>query len=1025
MAPTSKSNNNDAKGDAQDDAENDAEGDGLNAEIDGPEQHAYALIHYHGEGGGTANVPIDTNLIHGFDWRNPLRDYLVPRQDANGLITHWPAQVLKTGRTRKSVEPNRNEPINKEKRVVLKKKRCSELYDHLIVRDGPIGVPSEGSGDDESDDEAETGKTRKNRKIEKYATKASKSQKTKNVPKVKSVDPVDLEILQFQAREMRGLNLHNDDNDEANDLKVRLIMSENARAEAEAKLNAEIRERKIQEEMISRLASRIEQLEKQSTHQSHQVNRELRYDDEPKPSTSSMADGDSGIHMIPLKGRRFHYAKSVVSEPQPSCSTNYSESSGQPQSRDARATKEPTVKGKKGKSHKKSKSRHKRQSRRERGVFTEQQYAIFRADETLAPGAHWIFTNPKTGDKVSMKHLMFGLSITLEAWNSFKSKNPSKFARDLARALWADEKLANRAVDITRVAGQLNFQSPRKTLTPKKWACIRLLYDKQVDRKESNPTTRARMKARLNDILGQVINMAYQNQKAMQESSSDESSSSSSRSSSPRSRSRSRSPLAKSLDSIETGPKSRCSSSTKTTTYDDTTHETVPASVRQAAPTGTMSSASAQSEVARNTSVARSTAVRSGRGSRSRSPPIQRDRRHWGHQSAANRNHHKSRSRSPLDRSDRMQYGPQSDATEKYGMSRFRLPTVEPVRSHCEPRSAAGQYDRRTRSRSPFFQPFPGQCRLQSAAPQSKRRSRSRSPLIRTAGSETRLHSAATRNNRRSRSRSPFAQPLQDQSRSQSVAPQNERRSRSRSPLAKSGRSQLQPQYPKAENNGRAQARSLVTRSTSSLSPPTNFAVDQDDRGSRYRPPIAQSARSQFEPQSRPTQKYFSSQARSPVIRSTANLSTPTNFAANKVDRRTPSRAPEIQASQGRSRSRSPGAQHSHATQKTICDRPGQGAGIQESHDIEFANLEELTDRQRFSETSDEHYSRREPAMLDNRDETWDDDEQDIQREPQAQRSRSSSSEDTDKPYVRQVKKQKKNPRRSSVRRISSSSSSN
>ncbi|KAJ8666073.1 hypothetical protein QAD02_007735 [Eretmocerus hayati] len=141
---------------------------------------------------------------------------------------------------------------------------------------------------------------------------------------------------------------------------------------------------------------------------------------------------------------------------------------------------------------------------------------------------------------------------------------------------------------------------------------------------------------------------------------------------------------------------------------------------------------------------------------------------------------------------------------------------------------------------------------------------------------------------------------------------------------------------------------------------------------------IAQSVRSQFELQSRLTQKYFSSQAHSPVIRSTANLSTPTNFAANEVDRRTPSRAPQIQPPQGRSRSQSPGAQHSHATQKTICDSPGQGTGIQESHDIEVANPEELTDRQRFSETSDEHYSRREPAILDNRDETSDDDEQDI-----------------------------------------------
>ncbi|KAJ8666071.1 hypothetical protein QAD02_007733 [Eretmocerus hayati] len=268
MAPTSKSNNNDAKGDAQDDAGNDAQGDEWNAEIDGPEQHAYALIHYHGEGGGTANVPIDTNLIHGFDWRNPLRDYLVPRQDANGLITHWPTQVLKTGLTKATSS------ISGTRKSV---ERCSELYDHLIVRDGPIGVPSERSGDDESDEEAESGKTRKNRKIEKYATKASKSQKTKNVPKVKSVDPVNLRILQSQAREMAGLNLHNDDNDEANDLKVRLIISENARAEAEAKLNAEIQEREIQEEMISRLVSRIEQLEKQSTHQSHQVNREFRY----------------------------------------------------------------------------------------------------------------------------------------------------------------------------------------------------------------------------------------------------------------------------------------------------------------------------------------------------------------------------------------------------------------------------------------------------------------------------------------------------------------------------------------------------------------------------------------------------------------------------------------------------------------------------------------------------------------------------------------------------------------------------
>ncbi|KAJ8675094.1 hypothetical protein QAD02_010880 [Eretmocerus hayati] len=221
---------------------------------------------------------------------------------------------------------------------------------------------------------------------------------TERVPKVNAVDPANLEILEFQAREMPGLNLHTDENDEIQDLKARLIISENARVEAEAKLNREIQEKKIQEEMISCLATRIEQLGNQSR---HPVNRELKYNDEPKPSTSSMADGDSGNQMIPLKGRKIRYARSFESDPQPSCSTKYSESHPPSESGTVREQGERGLRGHAKKPHKKSKFRRRRQPRRERGVFTEEQYAISRADEKLPPGAYWTFTNPKTGEKTN------------------------------------------------------------------------------------------------------------------------------------------------------------------------------------------------------------------------------------------------------------------------------------------------------------------------------------------------------------------------------------------------------------------------------------------------------------------------------------------------------------------------------------------------------------------------------------------------------------------------------------------------
>ncbi|KAJ8685446.1 hypothetical protein QAD02_021239 [Eretmocerus hayati] len=205
---------------------------------DNPSRHRYVLFRFHGESstGASSLRIVDSSLIHNFDWRQPLRDYLIPRQNPNGVIDYWPGQVVKTAQTRKQLDLAKDEPINREKRVVLKKKRCSELFDQLIKRDGPIGraESSEAASDDESQDDS---KKRKCGKIQKNAAKASPKKKNKKVPPVNNVDPADLEILQHQAREMPGLSLSPDDDSETQDLKIRLILAENARVEARAKLD--------------------------------------------------------------------------------------------------------------------------------------------------------------------------------------------------------------------------------------------------------------------------------------------------------------------------------------------------------------------------------------------------------------------------------------------------------------------------------------------------------------------------------------------------------------------------------------------------------------------------------------------------------------------------------------------------------------------------------------------------------------------------------------------------------------------
>ncbi|KAJ8671083.1 hypothetical protein QAD02_002342 [Eretmocerus hayati] len=454
-----------------------------------PSVHKIALVRFYGHtSANTKTTTVDTSLIHKFDYSRPIGDYLVPRQDAKGLISYEPAQVIKLAATRGELEFDKNAPINKDKRTVFSKKRYSNLFDHLLARDGPIG----GEDDEESlcsnnseDGDQENAKKTTTKKIQKGNKRNPKKPPKKKVPQPKEVSQEDLEILEFQAKEMPGLQFSIDDQGELQDLKIRLVRTESERAELEAKLGQVVREKRIQDEMIERLALRIDSLERNERNQlqdqdSHHepVRRRLNMDDlNSLPSTSR--DSGNGSRSV----RTIHRA-TIIGK---------------------RRYKPP-----------------KNSERKDLGNFTPSDYQKFKTYEVMKPGELWVTKDPKTGEEIIMKHLCFNESIPNESWLTFKNKEPSVFARDCFRAFYTEERAANRAVNIDRCNQQLDFNSPRKPLTPKKFACLKVMYERQVDKKVPREKRQV-MKKKLNDILGQVINTAFQSQKQRQgeESSSD------------------------------------------------------------------------------------------------------------------------------------------------------------------------------------------------------------------------------------------------------------------------------------------------------------------------------------------------------------------------------------------------------------------------------------------------------------------------------------------------------------------------
>ncbi|KAJ8677697.1 hypothetical protein QAD02_013484 [Eretmocerus hayati] len=120
------------------------------------EPDTLALAKFYREEAGIPRTGIvPTNLIHKFDPKQPLRDYLVPRQDTKGLITYEPAQILKIANSRKELEITNEEPLN-PKRGHMKKARHSDVYNVLIKRDGPIGDEDNELLDKNPDDDLQS-----------------------------------------------------------------------------------------------------------------------------------------------------------------------------------------------------------------------------------------------------------------------------------------------------------------------------------------------------------------------------------------------------------------------------------------------------------------------------------------------------------------------------------------------------------------------------------------------------------------------------------------------------------------------------------------------------------------------------------------------------------------------------------------------------------------------------------------------------------------------------------------------------
>ncbi|KAJ8677699.1 hypothetical protein QAD02_013486 [Eretmocerus hayati] len=279
-------------------------------------------------------------------------------------------------------------------------------------------------------------------------------------------------ILEYQAQEMPGINISIDEDEETREMKIRLIKSESARIELESKVTQLHTEKRIQDEVIERLAERVEQLEQKTAQNIREGARRSLHMDFQAPSTSQ----DSGVHS----------------------QSSRSNTSRQYTRTTCRRTKKP---------------------RKDLGNFTPSDDRLYKSYEKYKPLQKWTYKNPVTGAETPMRHLCYGESVTEKTWRAMRSKDPPTFARMGARGLWRTlRKLSNRAVDITRVTAHLNYDSPRKPLSAKKFACLKKMYYRQVDRKVPEEK-RQMMYRKLNDYVGSAINTAFQTMKSKLEDS--------------------------------------------------------------------------------------------------------------------------------------------------------------------------------------------------------------------------------------------------------------------------------------------------------------------------------------------------------------------------------------------------------------------------------------------------------------------------------------------------------------------------
>ncbi|KAJ8678121.1 hypothetical protein QAD02_013908 [Eretmocerus hayati] len=290
------------------------------SEIQEPEEDKFALAKfYRYEAGIPQTNIIPTKLVHKFNPEDPLTDYLVPRQDGKGLITHEPTQILKVAKSRQKLKISNVEPLNPKRRN-MKKGYHSDIYKDLIKRDGPIAdedhelvnrngdeeaQSEEGNDSDNHEDEnqavdrnadevAQHSSTNGYNHVDPkaQAPKKVRKQRSKKVPRPKTISAEDMAILEYQAQEMPGIDINIDEEEESREMKIRLIKSESSRIELESKVSQLHAEKRIQDELIERLAERVEQLEKNSEQNTRQGARRILTMDFGAPSMSQ----HSGLH---------------------------------------------------------------------------------------------------------------------------------------------------------------------------------------------------------------------------------------------------------------------------------------------------------------------------------------------------------------------------------------------------------------------------------------------------------------------------------------------------------------------------------------------------------------------------------------------------------------------------------------------------------------------------------------------------------------------------------------------------------